>query len=168
MPAVKDKKNQQQKSQPSQPPTVIVNEVATTEPGSDPALEGYRAHVIVAEQKAVEEFDKAVMALSGGSLGFSIAFIKDIVGTGEMISIHWLLLSWLTWIISLLLVLISYYVSHLALRKTIEQSYSEDIYKQRPGAIYDRILVILNPAGGIFFIVGIVLFALFAMYNLGK
>ncbi|MBC7933162.1 MAG: hypothetical protein H7Z38_21575 [Rubrivivax sp.] len=130
-------------------------------------LDSYRSHLLAAEQKSIEEYDKALMTLSGGALGVSFVFIKDIIGADKIISIPLLLIAWACWIVSLALVLINYFVSHLALRKAIEQSDAGEIYAQRPGARFDLILVILNPAGGILFLIGLVIFALFALFNIG-
>ena len=44
------------------------------------ALQKYRDFLIAAEQKSQEDYDKTVIALSGGALGISFAFATDIVG----------------------------------------------------------------------------------------
>ena len=50
----------------------------------DKTLQEYRAHLVSAAQKAQEDFDKTLLALSGGALGVSFAFVKDIVGDGSV------------------------------------------------------------------------------------
>ncbi|WP_134984071.1 hypothetical protein [Xanthomonas axonopodis] len=53
----------------------------------------YRQWLVVAEQKAQEDYDKTVLTLSGGALGISFAFVKDIVGQNPIQNSSWLLIS---------------------------------------------------------------------------
>ncbi|MDD5774068.1 MAG: hypothetical protein PHX78_11450 [bacterium] len=84
-------------------------------------LREYRNHLVAAEQKAQEDFDKTVLSLSGGALGISFAFIKDIVGAGPFEKLFFLLFSWISWSSSIIIVLLSFFFSHLALRQAINQ-----------------------------------------------
>jgi len=43
------------------------------------SLQEYRTHLVAAEQKAQEDYDKTVISLSGGALGISFAFIVDCI-----------------------------------------------------------------------------------------
>ncbi len=43
-------------------------------------LAAYRQHLVDAEQQMQAEYDKAVLVLSGGAIGLSMTFLKDIVG----------------------------------------------------------------------------------------
>ena len=63
----------------------------------DESLKEYRSHLILAEQKAQEDYDKTVVFLSGGALGISFAFVKDFIGTGPMVSQNWLIWAWICW-----------------------------------------------------------------------
>ena len=81
----------------------------------------YRGLLTQTEQKSQAEFDKGVLALSGGALGLSFAFLKNIVGAGEIIHAGFLLAAWIMWAASSASVLISFFVSTLALRKAIGQ-----------------------------------------------
>lgn len=130
-------------------------------------LDKYRETLIAAEQKAQEDFDKTVLALSGGALGITFAFIKDIVGDKPIINSDLIFFAWLSWGISVSVVLLSYYFSHLALRKAIRQVDDAKIHKNRPGGLFDLITGVLNALGGILFLVGVILAALFAQLNLG-
>jgi hypothetical protein len=51
-------------------------------------------------------------------------------------------------------------------RKAIKQVDSDEVYSQRVGGVYDLITAILNAAGGILFLVGVVLIVIFVSYNL--
>jgi hypothetical protein len=129
--------------------------------------------LITSEQKAQEDFDKTVVSLSGGALGISFAFIKDIIGD-HPINVKWALIaSWICWGISITSVLFSYFTSHLALRKSIRQfdeavkdGETEKIYTQRPGGIFSLITAILNALGGLLFFTGVALITIFVWYNM--
>ena len=132
----------------------------------DESLKNYRSRLELLEQKAQEDFDKTVLSLSGGALGISFAFVKDIVGSDITTNPLLLFLSWLCWGLSVMFVLISYYTSHLALRKAIEQVDTEKIHDSQPGGIADRVTAFCNALGGILFIAGVVLISTFVWLNL--
>ena len=132
----------------------------------DKQLEGYRKFLIAADQKAQEDFDKTVLSLSGGALGISFAFVKDIVGTKPVINSSLLLAAWIAWGISVCSVLFLFYLSQHALRHAIKQIDANEIYKQAPGGLYDRVTSVLNALGGILFFVGVILMVIFVSENL--
>ena len=132
----------------------------------DQQLDEYRSLLISAEQKAQEDFDKTVLSLSGGALGISFAFVKDIVGDHPLAQPGFLLLSWIVWGVSVTCVLASFYFSQQALRRAIRQVDMGKIYEQTPGGLYSRITAILNALGGLLFLVGVVCIVIFASYNL--
>ncbi len=131
------------------------------------SLEKYRDTLLTAEQKAQENFDKTILALSGGALGITFAFIKDIVGDKPIVNSNLILFAWLSWGISISSVLLSYYFSQMALRKAIKQVDDGEIYKSHPGGSFDLVTGIVNALSGIFFLVGVVLAAIFAQSNIG-
>ncbi|MFC1862884.1 hypothetical protein ACFL1Z_02905 [Thermodesulfobacteriota bacterium] len=133
----------------------------------DEKLQEYRNHLVLAEQKAQEDYDKNIIALSGGGLGISFAFIEKVIGTDHITYPELLFTSWLSWAISILFVLISYFTSHLALRRAINQVDAGTIYDQPAGGCMNKITKICNAAGGILFIVGVILMALFVFQNIG-
>jgi len=45
----------------------------------------YRADLITGRQKAQEQFDKAVLSLSGGALGVSFTFVDKFVPKGSVV-----------------------------------------------------------------------------------
>jgi len=53
--------------------------VISDEPEASPG-QNYRERLEQAHQQAHRDFDKAVMTLSAGGLGLSVAFVKDIAG----------------------------------------------------------------------------------------
>jgi hypothetical protein len=134
---------------------------------TDTALAEYRTHLINAGQKAQEDFDKTVLSLSGGALGISFAFVKDVIGEDPIRISSLLFSAWIFWGLSVTSVLLSYYTSNLALRKTIEQVDEGKIYDERPGKCFDVITAVLNLLGAILFFAGVILITIFVALNLG-
>jgi hypothetical protein len=126
----------------------------------------YRAYLVNTEQKSQENFDKTVLSLSGGALGISFAFVKDIVGTNPLSHQGYLLFSWIVWGISVTCVLASFYFSNQAIRKAINQVDNGNIYKQTPGGSLSKITALLNMTGGLLFLTGVILMVIFVYYNL--
>lgn len=133
---------------------------------ADESLKDYRKLLVAAEQKAQEDFDKTVLTLSSGALGISFAFIKDIVGDQPIIQPQFLLYSWIVWGISVTCVLISFYFSGQALRQAIKQVDAGKIHSQTPGGTYSKLTALLNALGGILFLAGVILIAIFISQNL--
>jgi len=132
----------------------------------DETLKEYRSNLIAAERKAQEDFDKTILSLSGGALGVSFAFLKDIVGQDPITNASVLFSAWVCWGFSVTLVLVSYYTSHLALRRAIKQVDTGEIYAKRPGGRVDLITALCNALGAILFFVGVVLMIVFVRFNL--
>jgi hypothetical protein len=131
-------------------------------------LADYRKWLVAAEQKSQEDFDKTVLALSGGALGISFVFLKDVVGPQPIVLPGFLLAAWLTWAFSTFAVLTSYYLSHLALRRAISQVDDGTIYKQPPGGAFACWTAALNAIGAILFLVGVCCITVFAGFNLSS
>lgn len=130
------------------------------------AMAEYRKSLVAAEQKSQEDFDKTVLSLSGGALGISFAFLKDIVGPQAIVQSGFLLAAWFAWAFSTFSVLTSYYLSHLALRRAIGQVDDGTIFKQAPGGVFARLTAILNATGAILFLVGVCCITVFVVANL--
>jgi hypothetical protein len=81
---------------------------------------GEREKLISSLAEETHKFDKAILTLSGGAFGFSLAFIKDIVPTIKGGTFFWLLASWAGFGLSLLSTMISFLASQGACRKQIE------------------------------------------------
>ncbi len=132
----------------------------------DEYLQQYRTLLITGEQEAQEAYDKAVLSLSGGALGISFAFVRDIVGTQPLVQTDLLLTSWVAWGISATLVLVSFYVSKLAFKKALQQVDADQIYTQHPGGVFDRLTTVLNVLSGLLFLAGVLSIVSFVYYNL--
>ncbi len=128
----------------------------------------FRRHLVLAEQKAQDDYDKTVIALSGGALGISFAFIENFVDSSAMSATSCLFSAWVSWGLSLLLVLASFFSSHLALQKAIEQVDKDDgTDKTDLGGFWNRMTKFANAAGGILFVVGLGFLLVFVRLNLG-
>jgi len=129
-------------------------------------LSDYRKHLQTAEQKSQEDFDKTVLSLSGGALGISFVFLKDVIGPNPVVDPGLLFAAWVAWGSSTFCVLASYYASHLALRRAIRQIDEGTIRNQKPGGVFRNFTAILNAAGAVLFLVGVFAIVLFANANL--
>lgn len=121
----------------------------------------YRDMLQKLEQESQNSYDKAVLTLSGGALGISFAFIKDVVGTKPITNQAYLLTAWILWGISILSILFSFYFSNLALRKAVDQLDKGD----QPSNWYDTITAVLNVAGGVLFLLGVIFIVVFVSFN---
>lgn len=126
----------------------------------------HRKHLVSADQKSQEDFDKTVLSLSGGALGISFIFLKDVIGPNPIQSPGLLFAAWVAWGASTFCVLASYYLSHLTIRKTIRQIDEDKLHLEKPGGRYADGTALLNAAGAVLFLVGVVCITLFANSNL--
>lgn len=119
-----------------------------------------------------ENADRAVLTVSAAALGFSLAFIKDIVPLGTATYTALLYWSWICFVLAIIITLASFFTSQYAINAQLvlaERYYllnEEDALKARPrlATITDR----LNMAGAVIFVVGIVATCIFVTINLGK
>jgi hypothetical protein len=133
---------------------------------SEPNLSDYRKLLVSAEQASQEQFDKTVLSLSGGALGISFVFLKDVIGSSPVLKPSLLIASWIAWALSSFAVLASFYLSHLALRRAIKQVDDGTIYNHRAGGPFSIITAILNASGAILFFVGVCSITAFSSANL--
>lgn len=129
----------------------------------DEDLKQYRLHLVEARQRAFEDFDKTVLALSAGALGISITFLKDLLGPGTNV-VQLLFISWICWSLSVVSILISYFVSQLTIDITIEQIDAGD-RPSRPGGAFATATKYLNASGGLLFLAGLGIFIIFISQN---
>jgi hypothetical protein len=128
----------------------------------------YRQWLVVAEQKAQEDYDKTVLTLSGGALGISFAFVKDIVGDNPISHSSWLVSAWVFWALSTSAMLGSFFVSRLALRRAILQCDDGTIFCKPPGGFYTVLTRWLNVGGAVLFLLGVGYMAAFVQSNITK
>lgn len=156
---------------PSPTPAPASTSLSNTAPTPAPApipeyLAKYRDLLIAADQKAQEEFDKAVLSLSGGALGVSLVFLKDVIGSDPIGWPSLLMAAWVCWAFSTLFVLVSYHLSHKAIRASIQQIDDGDPYAQKFGGDWAVWTARLNVWGATLFVAGVLFITSFACVNL--
>lgn len=129
-------------------------------------LSDYRKNLLTLEQQMQSEYDKAIMALSGGALGISMAFLKDVVITHGIHNGGFLLAAWVSWGLSITSTLASFYTSATALRKAVQQTDDKTIYLQLVGGRFSLLTKVLNAAAGLLFLAGVVSIVVFVARNL--
>lgn len=129
------------------------------------AIADYRCLLTQTEQTSQADFDKAVLTLSGGALGLSFAFTKDIVGTAPIAHIGYLLLAWIAWALSSTSILVSFFASARAQRKAIKQL-DRGLLPPRPGGLWDITTDTLNVLGLLLFLFGLTMMIFFLRHNL--
>lgn len=132
----------------------------------DKDLKDYRNFLIQAQQKSVESYDKSLLTLSGGALAISFIFIEKIIGESPMEVPLILIFAWKCWVITIIGTLLSFYLSHIAMRKAIRQVDDEVIYQETPGGSYTFIISLLNAIDGILFNFGVILIMIFVIINM--
>ena len=126
-----------------------------------------RAHLLELRQHAEATYDRTVLALSGGALGLSLAFVERLMGPAPFLAPLPLKLAWLAWAVSLLVMLVSHYVSSAALTEAIRQLDSGAQDLSRLGEPYNTATRYLNIAGGVFFLGGLGAFMTFVLCSSG-
>jgi hypothetical protein len=130
-------------------------------------LSEYRKTLQMTEQQMQAEYDKSVLTLSGGALGISMTFLKDIVLTkGGIQGGCFLLMAWIFWGMSITCTLYSFYTSTLAFRKAIKQTDEGKIYSELQGGYFQLITNILNFSSGLLFLIGVIFIVIFTSYNI--
>lgn len=126
----------------------------------------YRQDYINSEQHAQDELDKTLIKLSGGAFAVTFAFVSNFI-ENEPVLVGWLIASWLTWGLSIVCSLASYYLSTLAFRRAIDELDSGKEFEDvDPGGHFTKWLNFLNPFSLLLFAVGVVCISIFVTYNL--
>lgn len=126
----------------------------------------YRKQLLALEQKSTESFDKAVLTLSGGALGLSIAFLRSFVAPALTVKTSLLLGAWICWGVSLIFTLSSFWLSAQAMRKAVQQLDDCKLGQERPGGLWDWANTYFTLFGGVFFILGVAFMINFIHSNL--
>ncbi len=116
-----------------------------------------------------ENFDKAILSLATASLGFSLAFLKDIVHLGAAHAKWLVYASWICFAIAVVTTLVSYEVSQRAI--TTQLTYASQYYLENDEAVWKkpnratRVTQWLNTSSGVAFVVGLVATIVFVSVN---
>ncbi len=134
--------------------------------------EQYRNDLLTARQTVFVQFDKAVLALSGGGLALSVTFIKDIVPLDRISLIPLLISTWILFGFSILSTVFSFILSRISIDRQLRQA--EEYYVQGKDAAYDmpnkaaRFTTLLNYCSAGCFAGAVILTIMFVSLNLYK
>lgn len=130
----------------------------------------YRKELLERELSNSVNLDKSILSLSTAGLGFSLAFIKDVVPlTGG--SLLWLLIiSWYLFASAIISTIISFITSQLAIKKQIDYAkqyycHREEEYSQKKNSL-TIVTERLNCLSCIFFIFAILFTIIFISINI--
>ena len=121
-----------------------------------------RNRLIKSHQSASDAFDRALMTLSAGSLGLSIAFVKDIAP--KPTSVWSLKTSWILMGLALGFIVASFALSVEVHKRLIDGLDKKRPYEDEPRWVRYGVSV-LNAATGSAFLVGALFLIVFAMHN---
>lgn len=119
-----------------------------------------------------ENYDKSLLAYASGGLGLSLTFIKDVVPFATARYLALLELSWLSFVGAIVLVLASFQISQLAIRRQIDLA-SRYYLKREAAALNEENRFAtwtgrVNVMAGILFLCGVLLTTVFVWTNLGR
>jgi len=141
----------------------------------------HRRYLIDAEGEAAKTFDRWLLTLSGGALGLSMAFARDIAFPAGAVGRWWLLAAWILLAVALMLGLVCILVSqkaHEDSRKKLDETAEEFAKKGTEAGFWAEVcrkqnrlwsppaVAWLNRCSILAFIAGIVLLSIFASKNL--
>jgi hypothetical protein len=118
-----------------------------------------------ADRSSQEQYDKLVIALSGGGFGVSLAFLSDVV-TGPLISAWALKAAWACWLISLFSALLGYYTSHKGIQQLLVDRLPGPCDVASNGWI--RATLRANVVAGLMCVAGGIFIAAFTMNNISS
>jgi hypothetical protein len=108
-----------------------------------------------------------LLTLSGGALGLSIAFLKDVVTLENLKNPEMLLWSWVAFIVSLAAVLGRVMFGIEAHRRAIAQVDDGTIYSSKPGGAFSSLTRVLHIVSAASLLLGLILIVIFAYRNIG-
>lgn len=130
-------------------------------------LKKYRQALIDTKIKLNESYDKLLITLSGGALALSITFLKDVIGTKDILYPSLLLTSWGLFIFSLASILGEILFGIQAHKKAIKQIDDNTIYKEKVGGKYSFFSIILHWAAAVSLLLGLIFISVFVYLNIG-
>jgi hypothetical protein len=130
-------------------------------------LDQYRQGLIDTQRKLNENYDNLLVTLSGGALALSITFLKDIIGSNEMVYPYFLLIAWSLFVLSLASILGEILFGILAHKKAITQVDDNTIYEKKVGGISSNISTILHWSSAVSLVLGLIFISIFSFYNIG-
>jgi hypothetical protein len=130
----------------------------------------YWEKLVEAALKAQRDWDKTIITLASASLGISITFSDSILGSGEKTALFLCLLAWVSWSLSLIGILFSFWTSYLSHRYGLKWLADQPTDKplpagETPTSCFDIATFILSALSGLLYIGGLALFVFFVILN---
>lgn len=135
--------------------------------GHSPEVQKYRDLLVEQTLKSQAEYDRLVIALSGGAFGISFTFVDRIAGD-DPVMIFTMVTAWVLWSASLACALWAHSTSTAAMRAATVALDRGRLDSGAPGGIADAITHGLNVASGALFVAGLLFVCLFTAANFGR
>ncbi|MGJ8646359.1 MAG: hypothetical protein ACSHXJ_05655 [Marinomonas colpomeniae] len=135
-------------------------------------FDSYRDELYKRQLSNTEAYDKAILSLSSAGLAMSLAFIRFVIPLEEAKHLLVLKLSWGFFLLSIVVILISFLISNKGI--SIQLKHAEQYYiKNEQEAfnkfnIYEYINSRLNYLSGALFIIALAFIVGFVIFNLEK
>lgn len=123
----------------------------------------HRRHLVEGLHAASREYDQAILAISGATLGLSVTFAHDITSTPVAGSVTFLRVAWLALLGSIITIVASFFTSQLALREGIRAVDRNDP-KGAP-SWPSWLTTVLNLLAGSALVAGLALLGTYALTN---
>lgn len=127
---------------------------------------GYGKYLFEGATEAQRNYDKTLIALAGGALGVSFAFVDKFIVPARAVEPGLLFWAWICWAGSLMLSLSSFLVSRLAFQWAIKEYYAGRMALANPGGKRTVVTWCFTILAGATFLTGVLLMAFFAAKNL--
>lgn len=117
-------------------------------------------------------YDNAILTLSSGALGLSLAFMKNIVPIDKIIYLHFLIISWGLFGLAIISTIISFLVSQNGLET--QRLHSHKYYLEKNDAYFNKkntwgtLTDCLNIFSGLCFIFAVIITIIFVAINIGE
>jgi hypothetical protein len=125
-----------------------------------------RKLLIDALRESSRTFDKAILTLTSGAFGFTIAFLKDIAPAPFQNTLCLLFVSWFFFSFSLVVILFSFLASQNACNEQIDISYDVLVLKKQRSTPWATVTSICNYVSIISLVIAIIFWGLFAFFNI--
>jgi len=128
-------------------------------------LQEYKLELKLVYEKSQDAFEKQLSYLSAGALGLSILYIEDVIKDIKTSELKWALIaSWIFLTLTLIVNLLSHYLSSRNTFKSIKEIDDGDYNAKKVNIRIDQVNVI-NKSTIVTFIIGILLLITFVINN---
>jgi hypothetical protein len=125
-----------------------------------------RKLLIEALRESSRTFDKAILTLTSGAFGFTIAFLKDVAPKPFQNTLCLLSLSWFFFSLSLVVILFSFLASQKACNEQIDIAYDVIVEKKQRQTPWATVTTVCNYVSIISLLCAIMFWGCFAYWNI--